>query len=223
MQNKKLSFLMILVVAFLAGISAVYASQDAEKTAQQAQKQTLIQARPPATMGKLGELDSKIELLKKQLKIKKLESEIKEAEAKQNQRGSPELENRFKQLQFPEPPQKETGKESVVREERRQQPGVEKDEFEDFISQARVVSVNGFGKKLQAKIKLPEGGSMTVERGPDYGRLGTVKSISRNNIVLRKSGKEYFVPFSDMFKGKDSDSDCEDCGDGLNFPPDLTN
>ena len=222
MQNKKLSILMILVVAFLAGISAVYASQDVEKTAQQAQKQTLIQARQPATMEKLGELDSKIELLKKQLKIKKLKSEIKEAEAKQ-QSGSPDIESRFKQLQFPEPPQKETGRESVVKEKRRQQPGLEKDEFEDFISQARVVSVNGFGKKLQAKIKLPEGGSMTVEEGRDYGRFGTVKSISHNNIVLRKSGKEYFVPFSDMFKGKDSASDCEDCGDGLNFPPDLTN
>lgn len=211
MRNKKLSILALLVASVLAGPSAAYADNGAEKTSEQAKKQVLIQARPEATMERLGTLDSRIEVLKKQLEIKKLESEIKEA-GKEDEQDKP-ADFRDQLSRFMPPPQKramdagqlpafaqENADEGLPGpEEEAREQGASKDEFEKFISQARVVSVGGFDKDLRAEIKLPGGGSQSVEEGRDYGSLGTVKNISHNSLMIEKSGDKFFVPFSEKF------------------------
>lgn len=220
MRNKIFPAIMIAVVVL---IGPSVAAQEAKKPSPD-QTQEKIQSRPPATIERLGRLDSQVEILKKQLEIRELQNKIMEAEgrddkiraeamaeaqaqarAKAEQRQK-NFRQRLEQMGSQPAPaeQNSAPARKIVPEQRRVQPAskksTEEKEFRRFIANARIVSVSGMNSNIIAEIKLPNGGSLSVTEGQDCGQLGKVKTVSRSNVVLTRNKKNFNIPFSEQFK-----------------------
>lgn len=194
----------IVSAVVLIGQGTVFAED--EKDGQK--KDALIPGKSEATLERLGELDSRIEVLKKIREIRKLEQEIKETEeGEKNQQGEgraapSELSQKMQQQPPGQAPMQEGG--APGPQNRQGDSGQDKNkkeaDFKRLASKARVVSVSGFDNNVRAEIKLPDGGSLTVKKGHEIGKLGTAKTISHENVVMEKGDKSASVPFSDKFR-----------------------
>lgn len=211
MQNKALPIIITFVMALLAGHSAVWAGPE--------ESQQPLQKRTEATIQELGQLDSRIEILKKELEIKELEGKIAKAENEKksqvrSKQNAMELSRRLGQRPFggrpvPKPtpapkrpaPQKRPNPQKMrPGPQKQQQDAAQAQQFDQYLVQARVVSVSGIDGNVRAEIRLPHGGSLAVKEGQDTGRLGKVKTVSLDNVVVEKHGKSFHIPFSEEFK-----------------------
>lgn len=218
MHSKKRFFLAALMSMLLASPAAL---------AEEAKEKQAADHRSEVTIDEIGQLDNQIEMLKKKLEIRKLEAEIKEAEDEKkepqesnssfgfkrgldqfsfgNQSSAPPPQNREEPPDPSGPPEEENQRQAAMEQQQRQaemdrQNAESADDFNEYVSRMRVVSISGFGKNVSARFKLPEGGALTVKKGGEYGFLGKVKDVSSDNVVLSKNDRVFQVPFSERFK-----------------------
>lgn len=208
-NNKVLTIFAVLgVMVYLWGVPANAAGDKTDKPAVGGKS---------ATIEELDNLDNRIKVLEKKLKVRKLEKEMEETVSEEDEMSFPTSAQKIlssrsgvrkvKDLMKKLPrglitssrPDLDLGKKKKGKSEeylKEVEKKEEKEQFRKDISKARVTAVSGFGDNIQARIRLVGGGVLTVETGQSYNRLGTVTDISLDKVVLEKFGEKFFIPYS---------------------------
>ena len=174
-----------------------------------------ISEKKQTSINQLGKLDSRIELLKKQLKIRELRKKIKDlgqeesdVQKKKIKKLQKVLERQSKQLKRQKIINKKRRKamqqqkrdrmredQEERRDQEKKKEGSQNKQARSYIMNSRVIAVHGFGEELNAEILTPDKGKVMVEKGENYGQLGDVIKITKDNVIVKKNGGRFIIPY----------------------------